>query len=202
MDREKKQNEDLNAFEAAMASLRPAADGLDQRWNDRLAGAAGNLCNHPSGHRFACVYCGAPVPKARGLRHWGWPAATAMTVAAALMLMAILVQLENRIVSVKDTRGEMQPTNIAQDRTKPTPHPSREKADSRVSESLHPLPQFVFDSEKSPYISLRDQTMRFGAEAQEASMLVSNAPSKTKETPLSSRQLLERMLKQQGWNGS
>ena len=34
---EEKQNEDMKAFEAALAALRPRADGLDPRWRFLLA---------------------------------------------------------------------------------------------------------------------------------------------------------------------
>jgi hypothetical protein len=203
MDHKKNQNEDMNAFEAAMASLRPKADQLERRWNDRLAGEARRLCNHPDGHRYACVHCGAAVPPARGLRRWAWPAATAAMTAAALLLLMLAVRSSDRIASDGNRHdAETRSVEVAGHQTNPTALESSSKADSRSAADPRASMPILFDSESMSYLSLRQQTMRFGGESWDSSMLATAASTNAKETPLGSRQLLQRMLKQQGWNGS
>jgi len=82
---EEKQSEDLKAFEAELASLRPRADGLDPRWRFLLAQEA--MLNHdlPGGEaleagQFLCSRCGA-ASSGHDKRRWAWPAAfSAMTL--------------------------------------------------------------------------------------------------------------------------
>jgi len=112
---ENHENEDLTAFEAALASLRPRTDRLDRQWRvllakeasltaalqaEPLASRSNGLCNSPAGHQFICVHCGCTAPTARGVHRWTWPAAfSVMTTVAAALLVMLLVRIEQPLVN-------------------------------------------------------------------------------------------------------
>lgn len=203
MGDKKNQSEDLNAFEAVMASLRPKADQLDRRWSERLADVTRGLCNHPAGHQYACIHCGVPAPKVRGRRRWVWPAATAaMTAAAALLLMMLAVRPARQIATNEVEQGVAATVvSVAQERTNPNllaPSPS-----SGFSLAIGKRPRFsIASGPETSYLNLREQTLRFGVERWEPPVLASDVSKSTKGTPLNSRQLLDRLIKQQGLSGS
>jgi len=204
MGGKKNQSEDMNAFEAAMASLHPKADQLDRRWSEHLADEAGRLCVNPAGHQYACVHCGAAVPRVRGGRRWTWPAVAAtMTAAAAVLLMMLVVRPGPHIASNEGGPGIAMPsTSVVEKQANPALLESERMADSRMGIGYWPLSSIMPGSEKTSYLNLREQTLRYGVESWESPVLASAASTNTVESPLNSRQLLDSMLKQQGLSGS
>ena len=108
MSNEEDENEDLKAFERAMASLHPRADRLDPAWRSLLAeeisltaarladsgaGAQRTMarCEHPGGHRFVCLHCGGDARALGRVRRWAWPASLATMTSVAAVLLAMLL---------------------------------------------------------------------------------------------------------------
>jgi hypothetical protein len=55
-------------------------------------------CNHPAGHRFVCVHCGAITRRASRARRWAAAAAlTAMSSAAAVLLIIVVADRQTRV---------------------------------------------------------------------------------------------------------
>lgn len=55
-------------------------------------------CNHPAGHRFVCVHCGAITRPASRARRWVTAAAlTAISSAAAVLLIIVVADRQTRI---------------------------------------------------------------------------------------------------------
>jgi hypothetical protein len=227
MGDKKKQNEDMNAFEAAMASLRPKADGLDRQWSDRLADEAGRLCVNPAGHQYACVHCGVAAPRdcpnfrghrraamvdengtvpflARSRRRWIWPAVAAtMTAMAALLLLMLTVHPAPQIASKGEEHGVTTPLiSVVREQTYPVFSGSQRMPEPWYGIGNWSRSPIVSGSETISYLNLREQTLRFGVESWETPVLAIVAPTSAMEAPLSSRQLLDRLLKQQGLSGS
>jgi hypothetical protein len=66
-------------------------------------------CNHPAGHRFVCVHCGAITRPASRARRWAATAAlTAMSSAAAVLLIIVVADRQTRIAYRSDGSA---PTN-------------------------------------------------------------------------------------------
>ena len=66
-------------------------------------------CNHPAGHRFVCVHCGAITRPASRTRRWATVAAlTAMTSAAAVLLIMVVADRQTRVA---DRAGATDTTN-------------------------------------------------------------------------------------------
>ncbi len=74
---EKRINEELSAVEAALASLKPAASGVDRDRVMFLAGRASVLPNAP--------------PRMRLKREWLWPCITAVSLLLAIVSSSALV---------------------------------------------------------------------------------------------------------------
>jgi hypothetical protein len=160
MSNEENENEDLTAFERALAALRPQADGLDPGWRGLLAKevslTAGGLsqfssdengtvplgarplgkaarCAHPAGHRFICVHCGSDAPGGGRVVRWAWPAAlAAMTSVAAVLLAMLMVGRHGQAAG-----GEGPP--IATSR--PAPAAAEEQKPVRVPDRAAALPE-------------------------------------------------------------
>ncbi len=120
MSNEENGNEDLKAFERAMAALRPRADRLDPAWRsllakevsltaglrDRTADPLGKTarCDHTAGHRFICLHCGGEAPRAGRVARWAWPGAlAAMTSVAAVLLAMLLAGRHEQAIGRKGT---------------------------------------------------------------------------------------------------
>jgi hypothetical protein len=66
-------------------------------------------CNHPAGHRFVCVHCGAITRPASRARRWATAAAlTAMSSAAAVLLVMVVADRQARVA---DRAGGSATTN-------------------------------------------------------------------------------------------
>jgi hypothetical protein len=94
---QKKMNEGLPAFEAALASLSPAASAIDR---DRLMYLAGQAV-------------GVKSPQRRFVAKWLWPCATAASVLLAVTLTGVMLgrgpQIVEKIVYVPAEAPAIQP---------------------------------------------------------------------------------------------
>jgi hypothetical protein len=217
----KNEDENLNAFEAALRSLRPRADRLDPRWRSLLAEEARrscfsmtttgdesslpvdyddedvmlkhNLqgCKRSGGHRFVCIRCGRDAPTNRGLRRWTWPAAfSTMTAVAAVLLAMLVIRTEPRIAG---TAIPSLPSGNEIENGRP--------AESWLAGTNLSRRPPVFGTDEMSYLTLRDQVLRDGVESWKspASAVV---VTRTTESPLTYREQLDRLLKQQDLRGS
>ena len=103
MAQEQNQNEDLKAFEAALAALTPRADRLDRERLMFLAGQAmAEARQGQPGRQTSCTVADGTPTGPAAPRRWPWPAAfAAMTAVAASLLVAILIrpaQVVERVV--------------------------------------------------------------------------------------------------------
>jgi hypothetical protein len=203
------EDENLNAFEASLRSLRPRADRLDPRWRSLLAEEAslmsplspgegkGECCKRSGGHRFVCIRCGREAPTNRGVRRWTWPAAfSTMTAVAAVLLTMLVIRTEPRIAERGGEQGVAMPGLPSGNRTENGRPDESWLAGANLSR--RPL---VLGTDEMSYLTLRDQVLRDGIESWK-----SPAPAvvvtRTTESPLSYRQQLDLLLKQQGLHGS
>jgi hypothetical protein len=194
------QDEDLKAFEASLAALRPRADGLDRRWRFLLAQEAalnGHLSDNDvlAAGQSICVRCGGAVSVGRRDKHrWAWPTAfSGMTAVAAALLLALVVRSGSQIVVTPgEQRMAVPSTSVAED-----------QADS-VSwlASGNGLPRRpISNSPESPYLNLRDQVLRYGVDSWRLPVSAV-ATARIAEPPLSYREQLDRLLKQEAIHGS
>ena len=192
---EEKQDDDLKAFEAALAALQPRADGLDPRWRFLLAQEAALNHNLSGGDAlaagpFVCSRCGAVSSGGRGKRRWAWPAAfSAMTAVAAALLLALVVRIEPRAVTPGGHEG-----------VSPAPTPFVQKqSDSRSSFAISDSPRraVLAASDEATYLSLRDQVLRFGIDSWRPPVTTVAATTKAAEPILGTRGHLDRLLKRE-----
>jgi hypothetical protein len=197
---EENQSEDLKAFEADLASLRPRADGLDPRWRFLLAQEAALNHNLPGGDalaagQFICSRCGAVSSGRHDRRRWAWPAAfSAMTTVAAALLVALVVRFEPQVAAPGG--GES---------TSPVATSFAEKqADPNSSFAVRNVPRrgLFSGSDETAYLDLRDQVLRFGVESWQLPASAVAAATNTAEPVLSYREQLNRLLKQESLHGS
>jgi hypothetical protein len=203
---------EIKAFEAALASLRPRADRLDERRREVLAemdlpspdqpsvgarrgagnailpspfgrGAGGEGCVDPSGHQFLCIHCGIAFQK----RRWAWPAAfSAMSAIAAVLLVMLTVRSSTPIAERTDKpRSEYAPTS-----------------DDRLAEDNAMPILRVHPSDEMPYLALRNQILRDGVDSWKQPVSTVATAVGPPETPLSYREQLNRLLQQEGYRGS
>jgi hypothetical protein len=221
-----KENEepDLKAFEAALGSLRPRVDRLDPSLRAELAkhaSAPGPLslwervrvralrasrpssCTNPSGHRFLCIYCGSDAALVRGAGRWVWPAALSTMTAVAAILLVMLVTRSERQVAVQEVKqGAVTPaSSVVQVQANPAAPEKRLPEDWFAIGSVPRAPQGS-DAEETSYLTLRDQVLRDGVESWKFPVSAVVTTGRTTESPLSYREQLDRLLKQQGLRGS
>jgi hypothetical protein len=127
-----------DAFEAALAALRPRVDAAQSRTEfiPFAESSATSLpkCTHPAGHTFVCVHCGNAAPAFARSRRWGWSAALAAMTSAAAVLLAIVLTDRSTRVAVQETKS---PAAAKASRTQPTDaaQPSRHAVVIVVSEA-------------------------------------------------------------------
>jgi hypothetical protein len=198
------ENEDLKAFEAALGDLRPRTDRLDARWRSRLAeeasflpspsgrGAGGEGCEFTGAHRYVCLYCGDDAPITSGVRRWALPAAlSAMTtVAAALLVMLVARPAPPMAAGVDDHANSAS-------------FEKRRSPENTLAKDGALEPRRFLSREAAPYLALRDQVLRDGVESWQfpVSAFAPSATATT-ESPVTYREQLDRLLKQQGSRGS
>jgi hypothetical protein len=192
---EEKQSEELKAFEAELASLRPRSDGLDPRWRFLLAQEATLNQNLPVSHalaagRFVCSRCGGALSGGRGKSHWAWPAAfSAMTAVAAVLLVTIAVRVDPRIAAPGDGKGVSTADASLAERP-------GDLHSSLVVRNL-PRPQRFSGSGETAYLSLRDQVLRFGVESWKSPASAAAVTTRAAEPVLSCHGQLEALLIQE-----
>ena len=217
------QDEDLKAFEASLGSLRPRADGLDRRWRFLLAQEAalnGNLgdsrlCfsitsldDEPVSpedqaetdvmlkHNLPiCVRCGGAVSNAHNSkRRWAWPTAfSGMTAVAAALLVALVVRSGPQTAMTGGKPSIAIPsTSVAENQADSV---------SWLASGNGLLRRPISNSPESPYLNLRDQVLRYGVDSWNPPVSVV-ATAKIAEPPLSYREQLDRLLRQEAIHGS
>ncbi len=209
----KESDEDLKAFEARLAALRPRA-GLPSPFGggaggEGLAGDAleleippsppaltlalsqreGGRCDDPAGHRFVCVHCGSEATVAAGRR---WPAAlAAMTCAAAVLFVMLVTQ---RTPSGAPTGSPGGSDDLAGRATGGAMPSGLEGPESG------PPPGARGDA--MPYVCLREQVLRHGVEWLDRSLPTPFVPVTATEKPLTNRELLDRLIEEESLRGS
>ena len=214
MSGEKEEREELEAFEAALASLRPKGDRLDPRWREFLAkqasltaamasGQAPELLEAMSqGHGASdgapfCAFCGRTGPTPKGVRRWAWPAAfAAMTTVAATLLVMLASRPGPQIAA--DPGDAVSPT-VAQENgqtpAKPSPEatPTRSERAARTAVLSH-HPKRSRRPPAASYPQLLDKVMAQGLAAWEPPSAGALEDWQMARAPLSSRELLNRLL--------
>jgi len=112
------------------------------------------------------------------VRRWAWPAAFSTMTAVAVMLLAMLVVPSEK----KTTNGR--------------------QAEVWSAGGNVPQPAPVSNANEMPYSALRDQVLRDGVDSwkpPESSVVTTASPM---EAPLSYREQLDRLLKQEDLRGS
>jgi hypothetical protein len=211
---EENKEQDLKAFEAALRSLRPRTDRLDSQWRNVLAkeatvaselGAGStSSCTNPSGHLFLCIYCGSDAVRPRGAGRWAWPAALSTVTAVAAILLAMLVTRSEPQIALRG--GQQGAATLSPSVVQQPAHPAavdngRVPEDQLAMGSVGRRPQ-NFGTEEMSYLALRDQVLRDGVESWKFPVSAVVTTARTTEGPLSYREQLERLLKQQGLRGS
>jgi hypothetical protein len=214
MSEKESQNEDLNAFEAELASLRPRTDRLDPRCRSRLAeklpspfgrGAGGEglgddaltltlsqwargrteVCDNPAGHEFLCIHCGSAAPKTGRARRLAWPAAFSTMTAVAALLFVMLA-----------TRPAPQSAAVVDEQAKPASLEMEQMQGYWLAAQNSSRPLDVFGENESPYLSLRNQVVRYGVESWKSPVSAVATEVRAAEAPLSYREQLDRLLKE------
>ena len=202
-EKNKYEDPDMKAFEAALAALRPCADRLDSRWRSLLAeeasqtaailpspagrGAGGEGCVNPAGHRFLCIHCGSEAPATPRIRRWAWPTAfSGMTAVAAVLLMMLAVR----------------PAPPIADRPEEPRVESAPMSDYGLAESSASPFHRDHQSNEMPYLALRNQVLRNGVESWKSPVSMVVTTARSVDEPLSYREQLDRLLKEQGCRGS
>jgi hypothetical protein len=199
-DREN-QDEDLKAFEAALGALRPRADGLDRRWRFLLAQEAAFNRSLPESDvlaagRLVCTRCGGALSSGQRPEHrWAWPTAfSAMTVVAATLLAALVFRLGPQIAVTGggQQRATTSLTSVLESQTNLAPWLAGASGLPR---------QPISDSPEASYLSVRDRVLRYGVDSWQlpASAV---ATADVAAPPLSYREQLNRLLKQECLHGS
>ena len=223
----KESDEELKAFEARLAALRPRADRLDPQWRSVLekeclpsplgrgAGGEGGIesqsppspsaltltlsrrergrCTAPAGHCFVCVHCGSEATLSVR-RRWPWPVAfSAMTSAAAVLLVMLVMRHSPSGVPAHSPLGAAAGASASAE-------PSFRPSDTWAGQ---PAPDA--DEGRMSYLRLREQVLRHGVawlDRPPATSTVLAIPSVPSEKPLSNRELLNRLIDEQGLRGS
>jgi hypothetical protein len=192
------QDEELKAFEAALGSLRPRADGLDRRWRFLLAEEAAFNRSLPDDEvlaaaRVVCTRCGGAL--ARGRVRWAWPTAfSAMTAVAAVLFVALLVRPgpEMWLVSADREIAAALPAAGTQDRGGSV---------AWVAGGYRWLQSPISVVGDVPYLDLRDQVLRYGVDSWRPPASTVAATRQTEPT-LGCRKHLDQLLEQGAFHGS
>jgi hypothetical protein len=198
---EEKQSEDLKAFEAELAALRPRAEGLDPRWRFLLAQEAALNQNLSADEALAagrsiCSRCGAVISGRRDKRRWAWPAAfSAMTTVAAVLLAALMVRVEPRSAA-PTAEGNVSPTAA-------TPF-AKERVDPSSLLAAKDLPRRETRSgaDETAYLNVRDRVLRLGVESWKSPPSPAAATTDFPERVLGSRDQMNRLLSLESLFGS
>jgi hypothetical protein len=191
---EEELSEELTAFEAALASLRPRADRLDPRWRFLLAQAATLNqkmadADAEAAGQLLCSRCGGPLSDRKARHRWAWPAAfSAMTTVAAALLAALVVGVEPPTVAPSGPRSSSTARPIAQPQVEPP---------SSVAWTNRPWRAAIGQSNEADYLSLRDQVLRFGVDSWRIPAPAVVATTSRAEPILSNREGLDRLLRQE-----
>jgi hypothetical protein len=197
---EEKQSEDLKAFEAELASLRPRAEGLDPRWRFLLAQEATLNQNQSADETLAagrcvCSRCGA-VASGRDKRRWAWPAAfSAMTTVAVVLLVALVVRVEPR-ATAPTAEGSVSPvaaTPFAEKRIDPSFMLAARDVPRRETRS---------GADETAYLNVRDRVLRLGVESWKSPASPAAATTDIPERVLGSRDQMNRLLRLESLFGS
>jgi len=152
-------------------------------------------CDDAMGHQFVCSRCGDAISSGRREKHrWAWPTAfSAMTAAAAILLVALVVRSGLQTAVTPGEQGMAVPsTSAAQDQ------PS---AVSWLADGNGLPRRPVSGSAETSYLNLRDQVLRYGVDSWRLPVSAV-ATAKIAEPPLSYREQLDRLLKQEAIHGS
>jgi len=188
--------EDLNRLEQALAALRPRSSEIDR---DRLLFLAGRASAEGAN-------------RVRPPRRWLWPASTALSSAAALVLLALLTLRPagdaNRDIPRADGAVQTQPgaaaANAARDDREAAVASDDRRNDSNkpaepwarpFARSMRPLSRVEF-GEEAPYLRMRSYALAHGIEAllaREPSAILRESHPRT-ERPQTRRELLDNLL--------
>ncbi len=160
-------------------------------------------CTNPSGHRFLCIYCGSDAALVRGAGRWVWPTAlTTMTAIAAVLLVMLVTHSERQVAVQGGNQGHAtRASSIVQLQANPVAPEKRSREDWLAMGSV-PHARQDSDTDETSYLTLRDQVLRDGVESWKIPVSAVVTTARTTESPLSYREQLDRLLKQQGLRGS
>jgi hypothetical protein len=201
MAREQDRREDLTAFEAALAALRPRDDVLDR---DRLMFLAGQVSVQSSD-------AGAVGSRGSRRHRWGWPAAFgAMTTIAAGLLVTLAVRPPRTVERIVEVR--VAPPAVLVARADHQDRPVRSDDDEIALAAQREIEQtsgwmalFWASFEKPPsmslsatdasrYLRLRDVAFSRGLDAWPTSTAVAGPSVSSPSRPASRRELLTELL--------
>lgn len=196
------QDENLKAFEAALAAMQPRTDRLDGRWRELLAKEAElsvletampSSCASPAGHQFVCVHCGVAAPTPPAICRWALPTALAgMTTVAAILLVMLVAAKERPIASQPSFQLPASPTFAERKKMS-------EFRQAMSDGARSPLASNVGDAS---YLKLRDQVLRNGVDSLKPAVSEFVTAARATEAPLNYREQLQRLLEEQGHRGS
>jgi hypothetical protein len=199
------------SLSAAIASdavrERPSNDPLSlwERVRVRAFGA-GKLqsCASPLGHQFVCIHCGSVAPISRIVRRWAWPAAlSTMTAIAAILLVMLVTRSEPQIAVQEDKQGTAIPaSSVVQRQANPASLENGLASGYWLAMGDAPRPPRSSGTDEMCYLTLRDQVLRDGVESWKSPVSPAVRSAMTTESPLNYRELLDRLLEQQGLRGS
>lgn len=157
-------------------------------------------CANPAGHEFVCLHCGSAAPLDSRARRWAWPAAlSAMTAVAAVLLVMLTTHWGPQVTKQADQHDMASPA--------PTVAAEPENLESAPASGYglavgdFSRPALTVRGEGMSYLTLRDHVLRYGVEASDLPTAAA-VSGKASEGPLTQRELLKRLLGQQGLRGS
>ncbi len=203
MSNHKEPLSDLAAFEAALASLAPRADGVNR---DRLMFLAGEAS------------AAAQSVQSSRQRTWAWPAAFTAITAVAASLLAVLMtqpgpQVVERIIPAGRESNAASPSQVGQSTTPPDQAPPGENAAG--NERLESSPTWPFGSivarsdwaqrrlaraelSAADYALLPDGVPNNGPGASKKRAETHSEDPATASPPAAYRELLDSLLKESG----
>jgi hypothetical protein len=206
----KKTDENLKAFEARMASLRPRADRLDARWQSLVEketalmgekslpspigrGAGGEGCELIGGHQFMCIRCGIAAPSPSAIRNWAWPGALAAMTGVAAILLVMLVVAERHPIASPSAAQQQAETFLSE---------QVQMSDHGLATSDWARTPLSSGGGEASYLELRNQVLRSGVESWKQPVSAAVTTAREAEAPLGYREQLNRLLQQQDLRGS
>jgi hypothetical protein len=139
-----------------------------------------------------------------GRGRWAWPAALSTMTAVAAVLLAMLVTRSERPMAVQVSKQGVAPhaSSIVQQQASPTSLKKERVSENRLGMGSVPRAPQGSGTDETSYLTLRDQVLRDGVESWKVPVSAVVTTARTTEVPLSYREQLDRLLKQQGLRGS